>query len=636
MNSQTNPRQQPGGFAPAAAPAPRREAHTPPTATGTQPQTVLDLLDSRIERTPEHPMFSRLIAGDWTPVSAAEFGRQTTALAAELVAAGVHFGDRVAIVSSTRYEWALIEFACVRAGAILVPIYDSNAPAQIAGVLADCAPVLVFAETAEHRARIAAATELLRERDLPAPAVRDVTALDPEQLARTSLPEAAVAELHKRRAQTEPGTVATLVYSSGTTGEPKGSRITNANFVGLATNILGAYASVIHDRSRTIVFLPLAHVLARSVQLVGIYAGMTIGHLGDPKDLVAELPRYRPTFLMVVPRLLEKIAAGISRRAGSGIAGAVFRGARRTAIRAAAWHERHPGAPLPIGIRLQHALADRLVYRSVRAALGGELEALLSGASALEPGLARFFTGAGLPVIEGYGLTETTAPITGNPVGRMRFGSVGIPVPGATVRIADDGEILVRGPGVIDSYWRPELNAGVFVDGFFRTGDLGELDADGYLTVTGRAKDLIVTAYGKNIAPEPLERAIHAEHDLIAQAVVVGEGKPYLGALITIDREELQRWADARGVQLAGRTPDDIPELVSEIDAAVARANALVSHPEQVKRFRIIAEEFTEENGALTPTQKLKRVPVVARFADRIRALYESVELPRKGGKNRG
>ena len=580
-------------------------------------------------------MFSRRVAGEWAPVSSEAFAAQTAALAAELIEAGVRFGDRVAILSSTRYEWALIEFACMRAGAILVPIYDSNAPEQIAGVFADCAPVLVFAESAIHEERVRAANALVRSGGAPVPALRAISDLDIAALEEATPSVAALGELARRHDLTLPETVATLVYSSGTTGEPKGSRITHANFVGLVTNILQAYSEVIHDRSSTIVFLPLAHVLARSVQLVAMYAGMTVGHLGDPKELVAELPRFRPTFLMVVPRLLEKIAAGIERKASSPIAAPIFRGARRTAIRVAAWREEHPDRAVPIGLRLQHALSDRLVYGSVRAALGGNLEALLSGASALEPRLARFFTGAGLPVIEGYGLTETTAPITGNPVGAMRFGTVGVPVPGASVRIADDGEILVKGPGVIESYWREELNAGVFVDGYFRTGDLGELDADGYLTVTGRAKDLIVTAYGKNVAPEPLERALSNEHPLIAQAVVVGEGKPFLGALISIDREEFSVWAGARGLNVSGRAPSEIPELVAEIDLAVARANARVSSPEQVKRFRVISEEFTEENGGLTPTQKLKRVPVVARLADRIRQLYEAVELPKKSAKGR-
>lgn len=636
MQPQTSQRASAERQAPGAQGAPaRREAHTPATATGEQPGTVLDLVGQRILDAPEHPMFSRLVRGDWTPVSSAAFGRQSRALAAELVESGIGFGDRVAILSATRYEWALIEFACLTAGAILVPIYDSNAPAQIAGVLADCGAVLVFAETDTHVERLAVAAGELRARELPEPGVRRISDLDADALEASAPAPETLAELDRRRAATTPETVATLVYSSGTTGEAKGSRITNANFVGLATNIIGAYSDVIREDSRTIVFLPLAHVLARSVQLVGMYTGMTVGHLGDPKDLVGQLPRFKPTFLMVVPRLLEKIEAGIARKAGGGVKGAIFAAARRTAIRAAATREAFPGRPLPAVLRVQHALSDRLVYGSVREALGGELDALLSGASALDPNLARFFSGAGLPVIEGYGLTETTAPITGNPVGAMRFGTVGIPVPGATVRIADDGEILVRGPGVITSYWREALNEGVFTDGFFRTGDLGELDADGYLTVTGRAKDLIVTAYGKNVAPEPLERSIARETPLIAQAVVVGEGQPYLGALVSIDREELGLWAEARGLALGDRAPEDIPELLAAIDEAVARANALVSSPEQVKRFRIIPEDFTEENGALTPTQKLKRAPVVAGLAERIRALYAAVEPPREGGAAR-
>lgn len=611
----------------------RREAHTPMVPVDAKLRTVFDLLDTRYASAPQHPMFSRLVEGEWQTVSSVDFQRQTRALAGELVEAGVEPGDRIAILSSTRYEWALVEFACLTAGAILVPIYDSNAPAQIAAVLADCGASLVFVETDTHAERLTLAADALTAAGTKAPAMRRMAELDPVALGRTVPSGLVIAELERRRAAVHPDDIATLVYSSGTTGEPKGSRITHANFVGLVTGIAGAYGEVIREDSRTIVFLPLAHVLARSVQLVGMFTGMTVGHLGDPKDLVPQLPRFKPTFLMVVPRLLEKIEAGIARKAGAGIAAKIFGAAKRTAIRVATLREEQPERALPLMLRIKHAIFDKLVYGSVREALGGELDALLSGASALDPDLARFFTGAGLPVIEGYGLTETTAPITGNPVGHTRPGSVGVPVPGATVRIADGGEILVRGPGVISGYWREELNAIAFADGFFRTGDLGELSADGYLTVTGRAKDIIVTAYGKNVAPEPLELGIGRESELIAQAVVVGEGRPFLGALVSIDREALARWATTLGLQITGRAPEEIPELTVEIEAAINRANERVSSPEQVKRFRIIPEEFTVESGALTATQKLKRAPVVAALAERIRALYEAVDLPRPGGR---
>lgn len=599
-----------------------RETHIPALIESDPTSNVTDLIEARVRIAPEHPMFSRRVNGDWQPVSSAAFVRQVRALAAELVEEGIQQGDRVAIVCATSYEWALIEFASYYAGAILVPIYDTNASAQIKNVLSDSGATLVFAESAQHHERVAEACRLLIQDGLSAPRMREIGAIDTATLEQRKLSQNLAAEVERRRAEPELDDVATLVYSSGTTGDAKGSRITHGNFVGLATNIAIPYETVIRSDSSTLLFLPLAHVLARSVQLVAMHAGMTVGHLPGPADLLPEMTRFRPTFLMVVPRLLEKVEVAVTKKASSGIMGPVFRAARRCAIQVATVREAHPGRALPFGLRLRHAIADRLIFTKVRALFGGQLDALLSGASALAADTARFFSGAGLPIIEGYGLTETTAPITGNPVGAARFGSVGIPVPGATVRIADDGEILVSGPGVIESYWRETLNEGAFVDGFFRTGDQGRLDNDGYLSVTGRAKDLIVTSYGKNIAPEPMEQAIALQSSLVAQAIVVGEARPYLSAFVAIDRETVAGWAVEQQLDLTDRVLSEIPELVTEIDAAIERANSAVSNPEQVKQFRIIEEEFTVENGALTPTQKLKRAYVMKDLSPRINAIY--------------
>ena len=606
--------------------APHPEAHTPPRIEPDPDTNLTDLLEHRAAHAPDAPMFSRRIDGAWTPVSAAAFTRQVRALAARLLDDGVAAGERIAILSGTRYEWALVEFAVAYAGAVLVPVYDTSAPEQIARILADSRASRLFTETDEHRRRATRAGQLLAAEGLPAPSHHRLDTLDPGALEQAETAPALAAEVERRRTAATLDSLATIVYSSGTTGDVKGARISHGNFVRLVSNIADSYGDVIRADSRTLLFLPLAHVLARGVQLVAIHAGMTVGHLADPAELLGELVPFRPTFLVVVPRLLEKVEAAVATKAQASGLGRPFAAARRTAIEAAEYRATHPKLPLPFALRARHALFDRLFYARIRALFGGRLETLLSGASALHPDTARFFTGVGLPVVEGYGLTETTAPVTGNLPGQVRFGTVGRPVPGASVRIAPDGEILVRGIGVFERYERDELNADAFVDGYFRTGDLGSLDPDGYLTVTGRAKDLIVTSYGKNVAPEPLEQAIARHSPLVAQAVVVGESRPYLGALISLDPQALAAWARDARVELADRDIADVPELSAELRRTLDAVNGSVSRPEQVKRFRIIPEELSEASGYLTPTMKLKRSRVVRDFAAQITRLYATPE----------
>lgn len=602
--------------------APQLDAHTPVRIEPTPDSNVTDLLEDRVAQDPDGAMFSRKSSGEWRPVSARSFAQQARHLAARLVEDGVQPGERIAILSATRYEWALVEFAAYYAGAVIVPVYDSSAPEQIARIIADSGATRLFTETETHRERARRAADILAAQGAHTPTTHRLDTLDPGALEHAALEPALAAEVERRRTLATLDSLATIVYSSGTTGEAKGARITHGNFVRLVVNIADSYSGVIRPDSRTLLFLPLAHVLARGVQLVAIHAGMTVGHLSDPAELLGELEPVRPTFLVVVPRLLEKVEAAVAQKAaGSGL-GRVFAAARRTAIEVAQHRAEHPGGALPLGLRLRHGIYDRLFYARIRALFGGQVETLLSGASALHPDTARFFTGAGLPVVEGYGLTETTAPVTGNLPGQVRFGTVGRPVPGASVRISASGEILVRGIGVFERYERDELNSDAFDDGYFRTGDLGSLDADGYLTVTGRAKDLIVTSYGKNVAPEPLEQAIARHSPLVAQAVVVGESRPYLGALISLDPQALAAWAREKRVELRDRDIADIPELSAELRRTLDAVNGSVSNPEQVKRFRVIAGELTEANGYLTPTMKLKRARFVSDFADQITGLY--------------
>ncbi|MGO3884753.1 MAG: AMP-dependent synthetase/ligase, partial [Mycetocola sp.] len=538
---------------------------TTPLRVQTDPQSnVLDLLRERLQADPHKGMFVRLIDGAWREVSATSFNQQVRTLAARLLALGVAEGDRVAILSSTRYEWTLAEFATWQLGAVVVPIYDSSSPEQIARILDDSTPSFVFVESRDHRDRLHRA-EQLRGTD-PHRLWLRLDHLDPDTLEREPRSAAVEAELTRRGTAATLDSLATLVYSSGTTGQTKASRISHGNLSQLVRNVAADYTEVIRSDSSTLLFLPLAHVLARGVLLVAVERGMLVGHLSEPTQLLGQLGPYKPTFLVVVPRLLEKIEAAVAAKAESAHLGGLFRKARQTAIDAAEWRSRYGDEPAPAPLRRAHRFYDVLFFRKMRALFGGRIETLLCGASPLDPDTARFFTGAGLPVVEGYGLTETTATVTGNRPGEVRFGTVGRPVPGASVRISDEGEILVAGIGVISGYLHDEDTEGAFVDGYFRTGDLGSLDDDGFLTVTGRAKDLIVTSYGKNIAPGPIEQALQ-RNPLIAQAVVVGNDRPYLGALIAADPEEAARWAQARGIELTGRSPAELPELRAEIDS---------------------------------------------------------------------
>lgn len=591
-------------------------AETPLLCESDPQSTVVDLLEERVQRAPASAMFARFENDAWHDVTAADFTHQARVLATRFIDEGLAPGGAVGILSATRYEWALVEFACWYAGGVVVPLYDSSAPEQIAAILAETRPHLLVIETPEHRERVRRAAGILDADGIAVPLLRDITELHPDTLAALPLDPEAAEEIARRTAARTLDDLATIVYSSGTTGAMKGSRITHGNFVRLVRNIAAAYSDVIREDSRTLLFLPLAHVLARGVQLVAIHAGMTVGHLADPQRLLTQLAPFRPTFLVVVPRLLEKIEAAVAAKADRPVLRALFRAARASAI-ATAEADAQGTRPGPFA-RARHRLFDRLFFGRMRALFGGRIETLLSGAGALDADTARFFTGAGLPVVEGYGLTETTAPVTGNLPGHVRFGSVGRPVAGSAVRIADDGEILVRGVGVFAGYEKAALNADAFVDGYFRTGDLGRLDAEGFLTITGRVKDALVTSYGKTVMPEPIERELARRTPLIAHAMLVGDRRPYLGALIILDDAAVAEWATPRGIDPQADA-ETIPTLRAEIAAAVAAVNATVSAPEQVKRFRMIRADDTE---LLTPTLKLRRAYVAERFAADIDGLY--------------
>jgi long-chain acyl-CoA synthetase len=591
---------------------------------------VTDLLLEQHAKDPVHALYSRKGPSGWVDVSAQQFLDQVTALAKGLIAGGIAPGETVAVMSATRYEWTVVDFAIWCAGGVTVPIYETSSASQVEWILHDSGARRVFAENREKAVlvqNVLDSSGLLG--DMVLPVVRMDYDGDAPNLASLAAAGSGVsdAELERHRSAAGLADVASLVYTSGTTGRPKGCEITHGNFALVAKNIVLFLPEILlQPRSRTLMFLPLAHVLARAVQVICLSAGTTLGHTSNAKELLEDLGSFKPTFLLVVPRIFEKVYAGAAHKAA--VAGKVrlFDAAAAAAIeysRALDAAARGAGPGPGAVSRAKHAVFDRLLYPKLRQAFGGQLRYTVSGASPLSSNDAHFFRGAGIPVLEGYGLTETTAPCTANTPTRTKVGTVGIPVPGTTIRIADDGEILVKGIGVFKGYHANEAaNAAAFVDGFFRTGDLGALDEDGFLTITGRKKDLLVTAGGKNVAPGPLEEKIRA-HQLVGQAIVVGDGRPFVAALVNLDPEGLENWCVAHKLPVMGvaeATGDD--RVRAAIQRAVDDANALVSKAESIRSFVILDADFTVESGHLTPSLKLKRAAVVRDYEEHINRIY--------------
>lgn len=598
-----------------------REASTPVLAELAWRRNTTDLLLERVRTAPDSAAFEvRQGPGTelWRSVSATEFHGAVRRLAKGLIAAGVRSGDRVAILADTRYEWAVADFACWFAGAVVVPIYPGSAPSQVAGIVTDAGVHLGLAGTGEQRdllqAALAAGT--LRSWSMDAAETGDLAAL--AALGAHVSDE----ELEVRRQRATPDSVATIVYTSGATGEAKGAQITHGNLLHQVLNVAAAYTEVIREGGATVIFLPLAHVLARALQLVCLANGMRIAHLSDPREVVPALARLRPTFLVVVPRVLQKIRAAVAHRAAR--LGPLWRDAERTAI---SWGRHLEAAQTsatrpPVALRLRHSGYERLFYRRIRTLFGGQLDYLLSGAAALDPELCRFFRGVGLPVLEGYGLTETCAPLTGNRPGSIRAGWVGTPIPGTTVRIGADGEVLAKGSGVFIGYHGQDT---VFPDAFFHTGDVGELDAEGRLRILGRLKEVIVTSTGKTVAPAVWEQAME-QQPLVAHAVMVGESRPFLGGLVLLDRESLQAWAEREGVPELVQLPaaGELIELTHArlrraVGSIVEVANRRVAKTEQARRFAVLLAG----DSLVTPTLKLKRTRLIAQADAIIERLYQ-------------
>ncbi|MFG1791613.1 AMP-dependent synthetase/ligase [Nocardia sp. NPDC049149] len=555
--------------------------------------------------------------GGLRDVTAAEFAKTVTGVAKGLIASGIELGDRVAIMAPTRFEWAVLDFAIWAAGGCTVAIYDSSAAEQAKWILQDSATKLLIVDADKHRTVIneIAAGELP---DLKETLQIDKGAVDELTTRGADLDDQAV---HDRRKQVNANSPATLIYTSGTTGRPKGVMLSHANLYAESRSDRIAFSEFLKPGKKTLMFLPLAHILARAVALAVFDAKAIILHTSDWSTLVDQFGSYKPHFILSVPRVFEKVFNGAKQKAHDGGKGKIFDAAADTAI---AWSESLDNGGPGLVLKLKHALFDKLVYSKLRVALGGRCEASISGGGPLGARLGHFFRGVGVTIYEGYGLTETTAAITVNTPNNIRVGSVGQPIEGHSVKIAEDGELLLRGLVVFDGYWgNAEATEDAFVDGWFKTGDLGAVDADGFVTITGRKKEIIVTAGGKNVSPGVLEDSLRA-HPLISQVMVVGDGQPFIGALITLDQEALPGWQKNHNVP--ADTPIEKlienPALTAEIDAAVAETNKKVSHAEAIKKYRILPVDWTEETGELTPKQSLKRAVAMKQHADDVAKIY--------------
>ncbi|HEX2312500.1 MAG TPA: long-chain fatty acid--CoA ligase [Thermomonospora sp.] len=594
-----------------------REFSVPAMVEVPESTTLTDAPFSRAETDPGRIVLRRRSGNAWSAVTAREFADEVAAVARGLIAAGVEPGDRVALMSRTRYEWTLLDYAIWAAGAVTVPVYETSSAEQLRWIVSDSGATALFAETDAHLATLAEVRD-----DLPG--LAHVWGIEGGAVAElTELgAEVSDATLKERRTSRTGSDVATLIYTSGTTGRPKGCELTHANFVATARNgIQGALAEVTIDGASTLLFLPLAHVFARLIQVGCIEGGVVMGH-SDVPSLLPDLATFRPTFLLAVPRVFEKVYNGAEQKAVAGGKGKIFHAAADTAIAYSRALDA-PGGP-KLGLKIKHRVFDRLVYGKLREAVGGRVQYAVSGGAALGERLGHFFRGVGIVILEGYGLTETTAPATVNRPGALKVGTVGQPLPGVAVRIADDGEVLVKGVNVLRGYWGNETaTKEALEDGWFHTGDLGSLDSDGYLKITGRKKEILVTAGGKNVAPAPLEDRLRA-HPLVSQCLVVGDGRKFISALITLDEEAVGPWAQANGKSgdLSVAALRDDPDVRAAIDAAVAEANRAVSKAEAIKKYRILDGDFTEASGHLTPSLKVKRNVVLRDFAAEIEEMY--------------
>ncbi|MGC0364504.1 long-chain acyl-CoA synthetase [Rhodococcus sp. 27YEA15] len=599
------------------------EYSAPKTFTISEDESAVDSVFAHARTKPAAVVYTRRVGSGWLDVTAGEFAASVTSVAKGLIAIGVQQGDRVALMSATRYEWPLVDYAIWAAGGVTVPIYETSAAEQVRWILEDSDAAILIVENDKHAATVKDVADA-------APSLRTVYQIDAspgghgviDELTAlgTDVPDE---EVQARVAALKASDPATLIYTSGTTGRPKGCQLTHSNLIAESKGILESNLGTLlaSPGVRSLMFLPMAHVLARAVSVASFDAGAVLGHTSDIPNLVPTFAEFKPDFILSVPRVFEKVYNSAQAKAHGDGKGKIFDAAADAAV---AWSQAQDTGGAGLLLKAKHALFDKLVYSKLRAALGGQCQLAISGGAPLGPRLGHFFRGIGITIYEGYGLTETSAAFAVNTIGAQKIGTVGKPLAGNSVRIADDGEILLSGPVVFAEYWRNEkASAESIRSGWFHTGDLGSVDSEGYISITGRKKEIIVTAGGKNVSPAQLEDSLRA-HPLISQAIVVGDQKPFIGALITIDADALPAWNERHG-KPSGTTAADLVtdgDLVGDIQDAIDKANTLVSHAESIKKFRILPVDFTEETGELTPTLKLKRNVVHTSFAGDIEKIY--------------
>ena len=581
-------------------------------------ENITDLLLNRVRKTPNIPLFAiEKTPGVWTDVSAKDFHEQVKDLAKGFIASGIRPGDAVGIMSRTRYEWALVDFALWFAGAVSVPIYETSAPAQIEWVLSDSDAVALIIENSEHQKRFESIKAMV-------PSVKKVWKLEDDSLVKLVADGKDISDdlLEKARASLNLDSLATIIYTSGTTGKPKGCELLHRGFVDLSKNAMLELPEVVKEGTATVLFLPLAHVYARFISILCVHAGIKVGHQPDTTNVAAAMQSFHPDFLLAVPRVFEKVYNSAEQKAEAGGKGKIFRKAVQVAIDYSRGLDKKGGPSLLL--KVEHKLFDILVYKKLRAAMGGKVKYAVSGGAPLGERLGHFFRSIGLIVLEGYGLTETSAPAMIGRATDAKIGKVGRVLPGCAVKIADDGEILLKGSNVLRGYWKnPEATKATMEGDWFKTGDIGELDDEGFITITGRKKELIVTAGGKNVAPTALEDPLRAS-PIIGQAVVIGDQRPFVAALLSLDPEMMPVWLANNG------QPSDLtlsqaaknPRVLQELQKAVDDVNSTVSNAEAIKKFEVIDSELSEKSGHLTPSLKIKREAVTRDFAPVIEQIY--------------
>jgi long-chain acyl-CoA synthetase len=594
-----------------------KEYTSPVTIAEPTTGNLTDMVWTNERDFPDSVVFSKRGPNGWADVTSRQFAEEVRALAAGFVANGLLIGDRVGLMSRTRYEWALCDYAIWAAGGITVPIYETSSAEQVEWILGDSGAVAVIVESDAHSDTVASVQDRLNN-------LRHSWTIDTGDLDKLVEQGRGVerSELDARHGSLTPRTLATIIYTSGTTGRPKGCELTHGNFLFDISSTTEGLGEFYNENGSTLLFLPLAHVFGRIIQLGSTANRVKVGHSSDVKNLLPDLATFKPTFLLSVPRVFEKVYNASKQKAHADGKGKIFDAAEKVAI---AYSEAldKGGAGLPL--KVQHTVFDKLVYSKLRAALGGNVSYCVSGGAPLGARLGHFFRGIGITILEGYGLTETSAGSTLNLPGAMRIGTVGRAIPGTSVRIAEDGEILLKGAQIFTGYYKnpKATKEALDPDGWFHTGDIGEIDADGYVKITGRKKELIVTAGGKNVAPAVLEDRLRA-HPLVSQCVVVGDNKPFIGALVTIDAEAFPAWKKTAGKPESATIADlvDDAELRGAIQGAVDEANKAVSKAEAIKSFRILPADFTEESGHMTPSLKIKRSIVMNDFASDVEAIY--------------